>query len=113
MKVVGISTSSCMAHLLAGGDISGAGVQRAAFGPKAGDCRHIHYLCVNSAFLGLRCRELRNPTQRAGHIPLSGLVFAHSRHSRGAFFVRRVKPQAQKSRNFRERSGRCVDQDVS
>lgn len=32
------------------------------------------------AFLGPRRREVRNPTQRAGRIPLSGLVLVHSRH---------------------------------
>ena len=45
-------------------------------------CRHIHLPLCDVSFLKAGCRELRNPTQRAGHIPLSGLVFAHSRHNR-------------------------------
>lgn len=44
--------------------------------------RHIHLPLCDVSFLKAGCRELRNPTQRAGHIPLSGLVFAHSRHNR-------------------------------
>jgi hypothetical protein len=44
--------------------------------------RHIHLPLCDVSFLKAGCRELRNPTQRAGHISLSGLVFAHSRHNR-------------------------------
>jgi len=44
--------------------------------------RHILLPLCDVSFLRAGCRELRNPTQRAGHIPLSGLVFAHSRHNR-------------------------------
>lgn len=43
--------------------------------------RHFLYLCVTS-FLRAGCRELRNPTQRAGPISLAGLVLAHSRRNR-------------------------------
>jgi len=47
--------------------------------------RHILLPLCDVSFLRAGCRELRNPTQRAGHIPLSGLVFAHSRHNRDSF----------------------------
>lgn len=44
--------------------------------------RHFPLPLCDVSFLRAECRELRNPTQRAGHIPLSGLVLAHSRHNR-------------------------------
>lgn len=53
--------------------------------------RHILLPLCDVSFLRAGCRELRNPTQRAGHIPLSGLVLAHSRHNRD-FLMRTEKP---------------------
>jgi len=68
--------------------------------------RHIHLPLCDVSFLKAGCRELRNPTQRAGHIPLSGLVFAHSRHNR--VFDAHGETVGTKSRYCRVRSVRCV-----
>ena len=64
-----------------------------------------HYLCVMQ-LLTAGCRELRNLTQKAGHIPLSGLVLAHSRHNR--VFWRRSLTVGSRSRICRVRRVRCV-----
>lgn len=80
-------------------------IRRAASakGLRAGASVGISITSVRYQLLRAGCRELRNPTRRAGRIPLSGLVLAHSRHNR-VFFARSSKPQAQKCRICRERA---------
>jgi hypothetical protein len=67
-------------------------------------------LAISTLFsLEPRCRELRNPNvEKAGRIPLAGLVLVHSRHSRD-FKTRSRRPQVQKSRIYRERAGRYIE----
>ncbi|RMM38387.1 ISPsy13, transposase OrfB [Pseudomonas coronafaciens pv. oryzae] len=69
--------------------------------------RHLGNLYIFS-FLRARRRELRNPNvEKAGRIPLAGLVLVHSRHIRD-FRTRSRRPQVPKAAFYRKRSGRYI-----
>jgi hypothetical protein len=63
-------------------------------------------LSLRIAFMARVSGAKKPHSRKAGLIPLAGLVFVHSRHSRD-FMTRSQKPQDQNSRMVSERAGRC------